>query len=75
MAYFTELSEDIQNDIVVHILNPLCDNEACREQAENCGMDFEDWQLETVDDWLNCHNRDLTNTDWLEQAKEANISY
>jgi hypothetical protein len=73
MAYYKELPEDVKQDIW-NILTEKVKNDAeHKENAQNANMNIEDYTHETVDNWVNCHNFDLSNRDWLKQTNEADI--
>ena len=73
MAYYNELTEDLQADIWVILSKKVRNSKEHRENAKDANMKLEDYIFETVDDWINTHNFDLSNSKWLEQAEEADI--
>jgi len=68
MAYYKELPGKIQDEIY----------DILHEKAEKLYDDSEHGDKYTfindiIDNWLNIHNRDLSNRDWLEQTDHAEL--
>jgi len=62
MSYFNELTEENQNEIKDVLTQKLTGNCNLTKEAQ-----------EITYNWINTHNGDFTNADWLKSAEDADI--
>jgi hypothetical protein len=62
MAYFEELNSDTQERVVSIISERVY--ATYPEETKR-------WKQETIDDWLNCHNWDMSNGEWVKEAETS----
>jgi hypothetical protein len=73
MAYFQELSEELQYELLNILINRIKKDKKHRKIAKELSMDLDDYAFEIADDIINRHNWDLTIKEWFDLVETVDL--